>query len=134
MQSKGGPLLLTELKPDRRPYLGQAVLYHQRAGELGFVGSAGCVVAQVINVVDDDHVDLNLALAGVNPVVRSRVPRKSDNDPLGSWSFTDHDAEHYQADADKLKQLQEHVYDLQNQVAALKLEIASSHCHGKGRK
>jgi hypothetical protein len=49
-------------------------------------------------VFDDDHVDVNLALAGVNPVSRSHVPRKTEHDPLGSWSFNSWDEVNYRPD------------------------------------
>jgi hypothetical protein len=107
----------------RRPYVGQTVLFHPRLGELGFIGREGCVPAQVLSVVDDDHVDLNLALAGVNPVVRLNVPRKTDDEPSGSWAWNDHDAEHYRG-ADELQQLRaeyrSEIRELLPQLDALK--------------
>jgi hypothetical protein len=102
---------------DRRaPYVGLTVLFYPRQGDLGYVSREGCVPATILSVRDRDHVDLNLALAGVNPVVRSGVPRKSDRDPLGSWSFTE---EHHHSNAAELQQLRDELRDLQEQVAEL---------------
>jgi hypothetical protein len=106
---------------DRRvPYVGQVLLFTPRAGELGFISNAGCVPAQVLNVIDDDHVDVNLSLAGVNPVVRTNVPRKTERDPLGSWTFNEHDAA-----ADKVEQLQAALRELQDQLATLRAEVVT---------
>jgi hypothetical protein len=83
----------------RRPYKGQRVLYHSRPGE----GRAGkfTEIADVINVEDDDHVELLVILGPNDFHARLNVPRRTDQNPFNSWSFTEYDQEHYRPGDEK---------------------------------
>jgi hypothetical protein len=134
MKSKGEYLVSTDHKNhDRHPHIGETVLFNPRPGELGYVAGTPRVPAIVVDVLGNDNLKLAV-VAGDSLVLRLSAPRKTDRDPLGSWEFCEHDVEHHHSNAHELQQLQHELRELQAQVAALKLEMTTSHGHGKGRK
>jgi hypothetical protein len=118
---------------DRRPHIGETVLFNPRPGELGYVAGTPRVPAIVVDVLGNDNLKLAV-VAGDSLVLRLSAPRKTEQDPLGAWEFCEHDIEHRRAPTHELQQLQHDLRELQAQVAALKLEVTSSHGHGKSRK
>jgi hypothetical protein len=95
---------MAEIDPGRdrrRPYAGQIVLFHQRPGE----SRAGkpSSPAIVTRVDDDDHVELMIVYAADDFHTRWSVPRKTEQNPINSWTFNEHDERHYLRDQVKLE-------------------------------
>jgi hypothetical protein len=79
---------------DRRvPYPGQILVYHMRPGE----GRGGKITAPgiVTRVEDDDHVELMIIHAADDFITRWKIPRKTEQNPVNAWSFTEWDEKHY---------------------------------------
>lgn len=86
---------------DRRvPYQGQTLVYHMRPGE----GRGGKITAPgiVTRVEDDDHVELMIIHAADDFITRWKIPRKSDQNPVNAWSFTEDDDKNYRPGAEKV--------------------------------
>jgi hypothetical protein len=97
MLATTNPAALAEIDPtrDRRvPYQGQIVLFHARPGE----GRGGRFVspAIVMGIEDEDHIELLILYAADDAVNRWKIPRRTDQNPYNSWSFTEWDEKHYQ--------------------------------------
>jgi hypothetical protein len=91
------PAAVNEIDPHRdhrRPYLGQRVIFHSRPGE-GRMGKTEAI-ADVIGIEDDDHVEILIHYAADDAIVRWKIPRRTEQNPFNSWSFTEHDQENYQ--------------------------------------
>lgn len=79
---------------DRRvPYEGQWLIFHMRPGE----GRAGKLRAPAVvtRVEDEEHVELIIYFAADDAINRWKIPRKSDQNPVNAWSFTDWDEKNY---------------------------------------
>jgi hypothetical protein len=91
------PGAVNEIDPDRdhrRPYQGQRVLFHSRPGE----GRSGkmTAIADVMAIEDDDHCELLIHYAADDAIVRWKIPRRTEQNPYNSWSFTEQDDLYYQ--------------------------------------
>jgi hypothetical protein len=94
------PAAVNEIDPDRDrrvPYQGQRVLFHSRPGE----GRSGkmTAIADVMAVEDDDHCELLIHYAADDAIVRWKIPRRTEQNPFNSWSFTEYDQYWYQRSA-----------------------------------
>jgi hypothetical protein len=90
------PAAVNEIDPHRdhrRPYLGQRVIFHSRPGE-GRMGKTEAI-ADVIGIEDDDHVEILINYAADDAIVRWKIPRRTEQNPFNSWSFTEHDERNY---------------------------------------
>src|SRR5882672_11008036 len=97
MLKSTNPAAVNEIDPDhdrRVPYQGQRVLFHSRPGE----GRSGkmTAIADVMAVEDDDHCELLIHYAADDAIVRWKIPRRTEQNPFNSWSFTEDDDVHYQ--------------------------------------
>jgi|SRR5882672_1260696 len=96
MLKSTNPAAVNEIDPDhdrRVPYQGQRVLFHSRPGE----GRSGkmTAIADVMAVEDDDHCELLIHYAADDAIVRWKIPRRTEQNPYNSWSFTEQDDKHY---------------------------------------
>lgn len=103
----------------RRPYVGQRVIYHSRPGESRFGRQQA--IADVLHIVDDDMVELLVTYAADDSLIRVNIPRRTDQNPFNSWSFTEYDEENYlpSSKRDKLAQAIDDIAALRNKVREL---------------
>jgi hypothetical protein len=94
----------------RKPYVGQMVLFHLRPGGRGSIvnnQNRTTRPAMVMGVGEGGYVDLVVFYGtaqhpNLGKVLdcddRENVPRRSEQNPVESWSFNDHDEQHHQAE------------------------------------
>jgi hypothetical protein len=127
------PDAVNEMDPhrDRRvPHQGQVLIYHMRPGE----GRGGKITAPgiVTRVEDDDHVELMIVHAADDFITRWKIPRKTEQNPVNAWSFTEDDEKHYaretakeEAPAPDGRLTWDDVKAMHAEVAAMRGKIAS---------
>jgi hypothetical protein len=112
----------------RVPYLGQIVVYHMRPGE----GRGGKLAAPgiVTRIEDDDHIELMIIHAADDFITRWKIPRKSEQNPINVWSFTEHDDKHYlvplpvqMTETTVEKMIEEKTALLHSKIASLESEL-----------
>jgi hypothetical protein len=99
---------MAEIDPGRdrrRPYQGQALIFHVRPGERGS-GNMLTRSAMVLRVLDEDHVDILVIYGDFTTQVgklldfdiRLSVPRRTDQNSSNAWGFNEWDDTHYLRD------------------------------------
>lgn len=118
-------------RDQRVPYVGQTVIYHARPGESR--GGKSLAPAMVTRVEDDDHIEAMIIWAADDFITRWKIPRKTEQNPINAWSWTDWDEKHYRLNDEKpeepkpegrltwgdVVQMHAEMTTLRNKVAAL---------------
>lgn len=114
------------MEPDRDrrvPYVGQAVIYHARPGESR--GGKSLAPAMVTRVEDDDHIEAMIIWAADDFITRWKIPRKTEQNPINAWSFSEWDEKTYAMPATIVVDPGPTLSDLSSQVETLRSKIAS---------
>jgi hypothetical protein len=124
---------MSEIDPGRdrrRPYQGQALVFHVRPGERGS-GNMLTRSAMVLRVLDEDHVDILVIYGDFTTQVgklldfdiRLSVPRRTDQNSSNAWGFNEWDETRYRPGAERTVEPQPTGHLTWDDVKAMHAEI-----------